>query len=123
VLRATTRLSRVLFVALLLLCASGCATNPRQPRPAGGTVTVGVTASGPVVSALRVRVSIDPAGISEIIKADRGVLTRRDVPLGEHVVRVVDLPAPCRIDGPAERTITLSPRAPSAVLRFHVVCG
>jgi hypothetical protein len=123
VLRATTRLSRAVPVAVLLLCAPGCATNPRQPPPESGTVTVGVTATGPIVSTLRVRISIEPAGISEIVQADRGLLTRDGIPPGEHVVSVRDLPAGCRVDGPSERTISIAPQRRSAVLRFHVVCN
>jgi hypothetical protein len=110
-------------VSLLLLSASACATGLRQQRTDTGTVTVGVTTSGSGVSALTFRVTVEPAGISETVKADTGVLTRSNIPDGNHVVRLLDLPARCRVDGAAERPITISPARRSAALRFHVVCG
>lgn len=109
--------------ALLLLSLSACGTGLRQPRSEGGTVTVGVTTSGDAIGGLTFRVTIEPAGISGSISADAGVLTRSDVPPGDHIVRLLDLPSRCRVDGAAERTITIPPQGGSAVLRFHVVCG
>jgi hypothetical protein len=85
-------------------------------------VTVGVTTSGSGVSAMSFRVTVEPAGITGTVRADAGVLTR-DLPPGDHVVRLLDLPARCRVDGAAERTITISKARRSAALRFHVVCG
>jgi hypothetical protein len=110
-------------VTVLLLSASACATSLRQQRPDTGTVTVGVTTSGSGVSALTFRVTVEPAGISETVRADTGVLTRSNIPEGKHIVRLLDLPARCRVDGAAERTITISQARRSAALRFHVVCG
>jgi hypothetical protein len=122
VLRTASPSTGVAF-ALLLLATSACATSMRTQRPDGGTVTIGVTASGSAIDAMAFRVTVEPAGISGVVRADAGVLTRSDVPPGDHVVRLLDLPARCRVDGGAERTITLSPQRRSAVVRFHVVCG
>ena len=113
----------VASVTLLVLSACACATGMRQPRSDTGTVTVGVTTSGSGVSTMNFRVTVEPAGISETVRADAGVVTRSNVPSGDHVVRLIDLPARCRVDGAAERTITISQARRSAALRFHVVCG
>jgi hypothetical protein len=121
--RTATPALGVAFVTLLLVSVSACATGMRQHRPDTGTVTVGVTTSGNGVSAMTFRVTVEPAGISAPVRADAGVLTRGDVPSGDHVVRLLDLPARCRVDGAAERRITISQARRSAALRFHVVCG
>lgn len=110
------------LTTVLLLSLSGCSTALLQPRTDTGTVTVGVTTSGDAVGGLTFRVTIEPAGIDGTVRADAGVLTRSDVPPGDHVVRLLDVPSRCRIDGPAERTITIPPQGGSAVLRFQVVC-
>lgn len=117
------RLIELALTTVLLLSMSGCATGLRQPRTDAGTVTVGVTTSGAAVGGLTFRVTIEPAGISGTVSADAGVLTRSDVPPGDHVVRLLDVPSRCRVDGAAERPITVPPQGGSAVLRFHVVCG
>jgi hypothetical protein len=113
----------VALVTLVVLSASACAAARRPQRPDTGTVTVGVTTSGSDVSAITFRVTVEPAGISGSVKADAGVFTRSEVPSGDHVVRLLDLPARCRVEGAAERTITISQARRSAALRFHVVCG
>jgi len=110
------------FIVAVLLPASGCATAARQEGPDRGTVTVGVTASGPDVAAMTFRVTVDPAGLSGSVRADVGVFTKSNVAPGDHVVRLLDVPARCRVDDGAERTITLSQQRRSAVVRFHVVC-
>ncbi len=113
----------VAWVTLLVLSASSCATARSQQRPDTGTVTVGVTTSGSGVSTMTFRVTVEPAGVSGTVSADAGVFTRSGVPAGDHVVRLLDLPARCRVEGPAERTVTISQARRSAALRFHVVCG
>ena len=122
VLQSVTHAMKVACVALLLLSTSACATGLRQPQSERGTVTVGVTTSGGAVSAMTFRVTIEPAGINGIVSADAGVWTGSDVPPGDHVVRLLDVPVRCRVDGATERTITLSQQHRRAVLRFHVVC-
>ena len=113
---------RVGCVALLFLSTSACATGLRQPQPQRGSVTVGVTTSGGAVATMTFRVTIEPAGINGTVSADAGVWTRNDVPLGNHVVRLLDVPARCRVDGAAERPITISQQRRRAVLRFQIVC-
>jgi hypothetical protein len=110
------------FVVGVLLLLAGCATAAHQERSDRGTVTVGVTASGPGVAAMTFRVTVDPAGLSGSVRADVGVFTKSNVAPGDHVVRLLDVPARCRVDDGAERTITLSQQRRSAVVRFHVVC-
>jgi hypothetical protein len=112
----------VALVTLVVLSASACAAARRPQGPDTGTVTVGVTTSGSDVSAMTFRVTVEPAGVSGTVKADAGVFTRSDVPSGDHVVRLLDLPARCRVEGAAERTITISQARRSAALRFHVAC-
>jgi hypothetical protein len=113
-----------LALAVLLLSSTGaCATGMRPQHPEGGTLTVGVTTAGTTGSSLTFRVRVASAGIDEAVKADAGVLTKSGLPWGDHVVRLFDLPERCRADGPAERTVTISPQRRSAALRFHVVCS
>ena len=53
---------------------------------------------------------------------DAGVFLTDEVPMGEQVVRLT-LPANCRADNGAERTVTFSPQRRTAVLRFEVRCS
>jgi hypothetical protein len=122
-MRTHSRAAGLVVIPLLLSLGTGCATGVRQQRTDAGTVTVGVTTAGRAASATRVRVTIDPAGISESLSTDAGVFTARDVPAGDHVVRLREVPAECRVDGPAERRVTISPQLRSAAVRFHLVCG
>ena len=114
-------LQRTVIGAALLLCCA-CATSPSQPPAARGTVTVGVTTTGPASArAATFTVTIEPAGITGAVKADAGVFSRDSVPPGDHVVRLLDVPAGCRVEGGAERRISIAARA-SAVVRFAVQC-
>ena len=108
--------------ACLLLCASGCASSPPRPQPGGGRLTVGVTTAGSARTAT-FRVTVEPAGITGPVKADAGVFINDDIPPGDHVVRLLDVPAACRIKGGSERKIAITPQRRSAVLRFDVDCG
>jgi hypothetical protein len=110
------------FAMLSLACTSACGTGVRQQQPDRETLTVGVTTSGDGVSTMTFRVAIDPAGISGTVSADAGVFTSNDVPPGQHVVRLLDVPARCRVDGGPERTVTIAAHRGSMVLRFNVVC-
>ena len=110
------------IASLVLAGAAACATLGPQTQPASGRVTVGVTSRGPGVAAMTFTVSIEPAGVNAPIKADAGVYTANDMPAGNHVVRLKDLPASCRIEGNPERAISVSARR-SAVVRFVVVCS
>ena len=105
---------------ILLLCAA-CATGGRQPPAAGGTITVGVTATGPSARSMVVGVTIEPAGVEGTVKGEAGVFTRSNIPPGEHVVRLGNVPASCRVDGGAERTVSIAARG-SAVVRFSLQC-
>lgn len=110
------------FTVVLHVSVIGCATAARQQQPARGSLTVGVTTAGGPPS-LTFRVTIQPAGIAGSVKADAGVFTNDDLPFGDHVVRLSDLPAACRVEGAAERKITLSEQRRFAVLRFDVRCS
>ena len=85
-------------------------------------MTVGVTTTGGSPSSLTFRVVVQPAGISGNVKADAGVFTSDDVPFGEQVVRLVDLPGSCRVENGAERKISVTEQRRFAVLRFDVRC-
>jgi hypothetical protein len=119
-MRAAT--GAVVSAALTVLCASGCATAARQQPAEGGRVTIGITTAG-ATPGMTFRVTIEPAGIAATVKADAGVLTRGGIAPGDHLVRLGDVPARCRIEGGPERTITISPQRRSAVVRFAVDCG
>ena len=110
-------------LTLSVLLSAACASSMTQTRRDRGTITIGVTTSGTAAASLTFRLTVEPAGIVERIKADAGVFTKRDLPLGTHVVRLLDVPAHCRIDGGAERTITMSQQRRSVVLRFDVHCA
>ena len=62
-------------------------------------------------------------GLTASVKADAGVFTSGDVPYGDHVVRLVDVPARCRVDGGPERKISLSEKQQSTAVRFSVQCS
>jgi hypothetical protein len=107
--------------AALLFCCLSCASRVPDPLPETGIVTVGVTTTGPNVVSLVFRVDLEPAGIGGAIKADAGIFTARNTPVGNHVVRLTEVPARCRIDGGAERTVSVSPRR-STTVRFVIAC-
>jgi hypothetical protein len=104
-----------------VLMHTGCAKQPPQAPPGGGRVTIGVTTMGPDADALTFRITIEPAGIAGSVQARAGVFTRSNTPVGEQVVRLSDVPARCRVEGGAERTMTIS-AARSTTLRFVVAC-
>jgi hypothetical protein len=120
------RVARGLGVSMLLvvvLSTIGCATGAGQQRPERGRVAVGVTTTGGAASTLTFRVTIEPAGLSGAVKAEAGVFTSGEVPYGDHLVRLVDVPSGCRVDGGAERKISVSEQQPSTALRFTVRCS
>jgi hypothetical protein len=106
---------------IIFLVSVGCAASTSQPRTERGTLTVGVTTTGAPANTLTFRVTIEPAGIEGPVKADAGVFTRGSVPPGTHTVRLLDVPAACRVEGGTERTVSIAARG-SAVVRFAVQC-
>jgi hypothetical protein len=111
------------LLSAVVLCSIGCATGAGPQRPERGRVAIGVTTTGGAASTLTFRVTIEPAGLTGAVKAEAGVFTSGDVPYGDHVVRLVDVPPECRVDGGAERTISVSEQQPTAALRFTVRCS
>jgi hypothetical protein len=67
-------------------------------------------------------VAIEPAGRGGRIKADAGVFSAPDLPAGDYIVRLDDMPDRCRVKGGVERKISVSPRR-SASVRFDVICN
>jgi hypothetical protein len=92
-----------------------------QTQPGMTRVTVGVTTTGPDIDALVFRVTIVPEGTSGSVKAHAGIFSTGNVPPGEHLVRLTDLPPRCAVQGPSERSITSSIRRP-VLVRYEVVC-
>lgn len=121
-MRPTTTLLVLALVVSVISSTAGCASAPRQQQPGRGSLTVGVTTTGGSPSSLTFRVVVQPAGISGNVKADAGVFTSDDVPFGEQVVRLVDLPGSCRVENGAERKISVTEQRRFAVLRFDVRC-
>ena len=114
-------LQRTCVAFVIVLCCA-CATSTSQPAAARGTVTVGVTTTGSASArANTFRVTIEPAGMTGTVKADAGVFSRGGIPPGDQVVRLLDVPAGCQVEGGAERRISIAARA-SAVVRFAVQC-
>ena len=112
---------RLSLSAALFVGAGACAKTPPPSLPATGTVTVGITSRGPGVETMAFGVSIEPAGINGSVKGDVGIFTARNVPPGNHVVRMKDLPRECQVEGAAEQTVRVSPGRSTAV-RFVVMC-
>jgi hypothetical protein len=115
------RAVRLFVPVCLFICAAACVRTAPRSLPATGTVTVGVTSRGPGVEAMAFAVSVEPAGMDGSVKGGVGVFTARNVPAGSHVVQLKDLPRECRVDGDAERKISVS-AGRSTVVRFVVVC-
>lgn len=111
------------LVLLPVLIISGCATGRRAQPEERGRITVGVTTRGKGGADLTFRVSIEPAGIEGSVKADAGVLTRGGLAPGDHVVRLLEVPARCRVKGGADRTVIISRQRPAAVVRYDVDCS
>jgi hypothetical protein len=110
------------LVFALVILAPACATGTSQATGARGTVTVGVTTTGAAsAKALTFRVSIEPAGVDGTVRANAGVFTRSSIPPGDHVVRLLDVPASCTVAGSGERRISVAARG-SAIVRFAVQC-
>jgi hypothetical protein len=85
-------------------------------------LTVGEGAGDASATTLMLKIVVESTGIDGSVKADAGVFTRSDVPLGRHIVRLTGIPAACRADGGAEREIIIDEQRRSAVLRFSVRC-
>ena len=83
-------------------------------------ITVGVTAAGPDVSAIEVRV--EAGTVTGTVKADGGVFTARNVPEGDHVVRLTGVPSRCTVEGSPERRVTVRAQRTTA-LRFALSCS
>jgi hypothetical protein len=120
----TSITNRTAAVAFLVLSAA-CAGKAPASEPAG-VLTIGISTSGPNVSALTFPVEItgtrpdaEPAQ-SERVKADGGVATFRDLSGGPYVARL-SLPKNCEAAGGASRQLTIAPRRTTAV-RFVVTC-
>jgi hypothetical protein len=111
-----------LAIMAVALAAASCATGAVRQRSTLGKLTVGVTASGSARIPDTFRVTVTPAGLSGDVKSDAGVFISDVVPMGEQVVRLT-LPANCRADNGAERTVTFSAQRRTAVLRFEVRCS
>jgi hypothetical protein len=122
-MRAPARTLLTAVITMAMAWSGACATGVQRQRPATGGLTVGVTTTGGAASSMTFRVTIEPAGIGRQVKADAGVFTSDDIPFGEHVVRLSEVPASCRVDGGAERKITISDNNRIVAVRFEVRCG
>jgi hypothetical protein len=121
-MQAMARISAATCALAVLASGAGCATGARQQAPAGGSLTVGVTTTGAAAADVRYRLTIEPAGIVGTLKAQAGVFTTDALSPGEHVVRLAEVPAACRVDGGTERRITISDERRFVVIRFDVRC-
>jgi len=107
--------------AALLLGFASCASSALKTQPASGRVTVGVTSRGPGVETMTFTVGIEPGGVEGSARGDVGVVTLDVTPAGNHVVRLKNLPGRCRVEGDAERRITVAAGG-STTVRFVVAC-
>lgn len=93
-----------------------------QTQPGMTRVTVGVTTTGSDADGLTFRVVIEPEGVSGPVKSHAGIFSTGNIPPGEHVVRLTDVPGRCRIQGSSERRI-ISTTARPTLVRYEVVCS
>jgi hypothetical protein len=105
--------------ALFFLVGAGCAKHSPAALPGTAVLTVGATTTGKDIDDLTFAVRIDGAATGTV-RADGGVFTARNIPPGEHTVRL-DLASHCRVEGPADRRVTLSAQRTTAV-KFSVSC-
>jgi hypothetical protein len=122
-MRILTAPAAAALSAGLLLSTVGCASSPPRQQALRGRLTIGVTTSGSSARAATFRLTVEPAGISGTVKADAGVFVSDDLPPGDHLVRLHDVPPRCRVEGGTERKVAISPQRRSVVLRFDVDCG
>jgi hypothetical protein len=109
-----------LMVSTLALCnvVSGCGGTRITSQPSQGTITVGVSSTGPALAGLTF--DLEVGGERQRIKADGGVATVAGLDPGAHDV-TLSLPARCRSEGSASRRVTVSARRTTAI-RFVVSC-
>lgn len=109
---------RRLAICAALVVMSACAPQPPETDPRGGTVTVGVVASGPGVKDLTFQLKLE-GGVVKPIGADAGVASVR-VAAGEHRL-VLDVPDRCRVEGGPERRVVVVEKGVTPV-RYTVTC-
>jgi hypothetical protein len=98
---------------------SACAPQPPQTNPAGGTITVGVTTTGPGVKDLTFQLRIAENGVTRPVRADAGVASLR-VAAGDHRL-TLEVPDRCRVEGGPERAVKVVERGVTP-LRYSVIC-
>ena len=106
----------------LLLALGGCAAASTGAR-ANGSITVGVTTTGAGARLLAYRVTVEPTGRTGMVEAQAGVFTVRDLPPGDYVVRLSELPADCRAENDGEARVTIAERRRAMSVRYTVACG
>ena len=97
---------------------SACAPQTLETDPRGGTITVGVVASGPGVKDLTFQLKLED-GVVKPIGADAGVASMRAA-AGEHRL-VLDVPGRCSVEGGAERRVVVVEKGVTPV-RYTVTC-
>jgi hypothetical protein len=102
-----------------LVLASACAPKSPETEPRGGTITVGVVATGPGVKDLTFQLKIQDTGVTKPIGADAGVASLR-VGAGEHRL-VLDVPGRCNVEGGPERRVVVIEKGVTPV-RYTVTC-
>ena len=108
---------RLAFCAALVLI-SACAPQTPETKPRGGTITVGVVASGPDVKTLTFQLKLED-GVVKPIGADAGVASMR-VAAGEHRL-ILEVPGRCRVEGGPERRVVVVEKGVTPV-RYTVTC-
>ncbi len=106
-----------MFAALGMVCA--CAPQSPQTNPTGGTITVGVTTTGPGVKDLTFQLKIEENGVTRPVRADAGVGSLR-VAAGEHRL-ILEVPDRCRVEAGPERTVKVVEKGVTP-LRYSVIC-
>jgi hypothetical protein len=117
VARATALGAAIAF----LLTGAGCAGREPANLSPGGTLTAGISSSGPQLAGLEFTIDVDDGRIRQPIKADGGLFTSNDLPAGDHTIRLLNVPDRCRIEGSPVRRVTLS-RLRTTAVRFAVRC-
>ena len=118
-MKSVPAIHRLTACAGLALLAAACAPKTPETEPRGGTVTVGVTTTGPGLKGLTFRLKLAEDVVVKTIDADAGVAS---FPIGAGQLQLIlEVPGRCRVEGGPERKIVVVEKSVTPV-RYTVIC-
>ena len=99
--------------------AAACAPKTPETEPRGGTVTVGVTTTGPGLKGLTFRLKLAEDVVVKTIDADAGVASFQ-IGAGQHRL-TLEVPVRCRVEGGPERRVEVVEKGVTPI-RYTVIC-